>query len=463
MSLKITCSKCAHTLKAKDQLAGKKVMCPKCQAILTIPAKPGAPATPAPRSFSTSRSTAGTAAPPTPSISREQILAAFQGQFALPRVSFGRRLGTLLVLAVLFVLVLVYLAMLVGVGWLIYWLATHDFASSIPPAGVTLALAAAVFALLCLLRPLFMPQQRPHKEYALQEAQAPALVELIAQIAKRLDAPPPAAIQVECSPRLAIDRAGRKLTIGLGLVAGLTVQQLAGLIAGLVAQNRRSAPSGQTNLIRAINGWLWRSVYQADRFERWITRVNLRPGIHLGRLVLPLRPLSFLARAALWIPMFIGNTVAAALVRRTEFDADVCSARLVGKQTFAQNIQWVKIIEYTWEGILPELAFLYKEQCLPDSLPHELAARLREITPELATALIQSVIKAEEIPFDSRPSDEERLSVVAAEPASGAMKCPLPASALWTDFGKLARDTSFDYYSAAFGAQHLKTALRPAG
>src|SRR5262245_4855992 len=185
--------------------------------------------------------------------------------------------------------------MLAGVGWLIYWLATHDIASSIPAAGA-LALAGAVFALICLLRPLFMPQERAHKEYPLQAAQAPGLTELIAQIGKQLDAPSPTAVQVECSPRLAIDRTGRTLTIGLGLVAGLTVQQLAGLIADLVALHRRGAPSGQTNLIRAINGWLWRSVYQQDRFERWITRVNLRPGFHLGRLVLPLRPLSFLAR-----------------------------------------------------------------------------------------------------------------------------------------------------------------------
>jgi hypothetical protein len=455
VSLTITCSKCAHTIKAKDELAGKKVMCPKCQTIIVIPAaagkagSSGVSLTRVPGRPWRERGVLAEPAPPAPSISPEQILATFHGQVVLPQVSMGHKIGTLLVLGVLFVLVLVYLAMLAGVGWLIYWLATHDIASSIPSAGA-LAMAGAVFALLCLLRPLLMPHKRSQKDYALQSAQAPALTELIAQIGKQLDAPPPT-VQVECSPRLAIDRAGRTLTIGLGLVAGLTVQQFAGLIAGLVAQNRRGAPSGQTNLIRAINGWLWRSVYQEDRFERWITRVNLRPGFHLGRLVLPLRPLSFLARAALWVPMFIGNTVAAALVRRTEFDADLCSARLAGKQSFTENIERVKIIDYTWEGILPELSFLYKEQRLPDSLPHELAARLREITPELSTTLIQTVIK---------PSDEERVSAVTAEPAAGVMTCPLPASALWTDFGKLARDVSFDYYSAAFGAQYLKTALR---
>jgi hypothetical protein len=286
------------------------------------------------------------------------------------------------------------------------------------------------------------------------------VAELVERIGKLLNAPLPTTIQIDCSPRLSLDRAGRTLTLGLGLVAGLTIEQLAGLVAGQLAQHRRGAASGPMNLTRAINGWLWRTVYQQDRFEQWITRVNLRPGFHLGRLVLPLRPLSFLARAAVWVPMFIGNTVAAALVRRTELDADLCAARLVGQQTQVENIDRVKIVEYTWEGILAEVSFLFKEQKLPDSLPHELAARMRDITPELAAALIESVIKPEEIPFDSRPSEAERRAAVAAEPAKGVLSCPLPAAALWTDFGKLARDVSFEYYSAALGAQHLKAALR---
>jgi hypothetical protein len=33
----------------------------------------------------------------------------------------------------------------------------------------------------------------------------------------------------------------------------------------------------------------------------------------------------------------------------------VCSARLIGKQAFLDTVQRVKIVEYTWEGILPEI------------------------------------------------------------------------------------------------------------
>ncbi len=466
MAITVTCSKCAHTLKVKEVLAGKKVMCPKCQAIIAIPALPAAKAgreapSPGAKPAASSRS-AGPAVPRTLAVNREQLAASFHGQIALPAVSAARKLGTTLVLVVLQFLVLVYLAMLVGVAGLVFWLATHDFGSSIPPLAVSLAMAAAAIALLCLLRPLFMPQEQSHKTDELVLSHEPVLIDLLAQIGKQLDAPPPAAIQVEFSPRLVLDRGGRTLTIGLGLVAGLTAEQFAGLITRLMALHRRGAPSGPTNLIRAINGWLWRTVYEQDRLERWITRVNLRPGLHLGRLVLPLKPLSFLARAALWVPMFIGNTVAAALVRRTELDADLCAARLAGRQPLLDTIDRVKLIEYTWEGVLPELSFLYKEQRLPESLPHELAARLRDTTPELAEALLESVIKVQEIPFDSRPSEADRRAAVAGEPAQGVLKCPHQATALFADFSKLARDRSLEYYSAAFGAQHIKSAIRSA-
>jgi len=471
VAVTVTCSKCAHTLKAKDVLAGKKVMCPKCQAIILVPAlaQAVAPQAPAKSSAAASQSSeqppasAKTLAPMVsraPALTREQLAAAFNGQIIIPRVSLGRKLGIVLVLLVLFLLVAVYLALLAGLAWLVYWLATHDFGSSIPSAAVSLAMGGAVVVMLCLLRPVFMPHQRSLKAYALRPGQEPLVGELVERIGKQLDAQPPATIQIDCSPRVALDRSGRTLTLGLGAVAGLSIEQLAGLVAGLMAQHRRGAASGPMNLIRTINGWLWRTVYQQDRFEQWITRVNLRPGFHLGRLVLPLRPLSFLARAAVWVPMFIGNTVAAALVRQTELDADLCAARLAGKQTFVELLDRVKIVEYTWEGILAEISFLYKEQKLPDSLPHELAARLKDTTPELAAALIESVIKPEEIPFDSRPNESERRSAVAAEPAKGVLACPLPATALWSDFGKLARDVSFEYYSAALGAQHLKSALR---
>jgi hypothetical protein len=118
------------------------------------------------------------------------------------------------------------------------------------------------------------------------------------------------------------------------------------------------------------------------------------------------------------------------------------------------------VAAFTWEGILTELSFLYKEQQLPDSLPHFLAERMADVTPELAATLLQTVIKEEEIPFDSRPTDAERLTAIGSEPAVGVAACSLPARGLVNDCPSVARQISWDYYAARFGPQLLKSAMR---
>jgi hypothetical protein len=85
---------------------------------------------------------------------------------------------------------------------------------------------------------------------------------------------------------------------------------------------------------------------------------------------------------------------------------------------------------------------------------------MSDVSPELAATLLQTVIKEEEIPFDSRPSDADRLAAIAAEPASGVLSCPQPASALMSDFTRLAREVTFDYYAGAFGAQLVQASLK---
>jgi hypothetical protein len=453
-------------VKVKEALAGKKVMCPKCDTVLLVPAaKPDAPppdAAAKPTSPTPSREPppAAAARQLPAGITAEQLAAAFRGRIQPPQVSVVRKLGTWLVLVVLLLLVLFYAGVLAALAGAVYWLATGDFGPSVPSALVSLGMAAAAILFVSLLRPVLVPNNRVLEASPLPADRQPLLADFVGKVCEQLDAPTPKTIQTECSPRLAADGGGTRLTIGLPLLAVISVEQLGGLVAAALAPYRRRAGAAAANLIRAINGWMWRSVYQEDRFDRWITRANVRPGFHLGRLLLPLRVLSLAHRIVLWIPMFIGNTVAASLARESELDADRAAARLLGGKTWEATINRAKVVHFTNEGILAELPFLYKEQQLPDSLPHFLAERMSDVTPELSETLLQTVIKEEEIPFDSRPSDADRQAAIAAEPASGVLTCPQPASSLLSDFTRLAREVTFDYYAGAFGAQLVKQALR---
>ena len=111
--------------------------------------------------------------------------------------------------------------------------------------------------------------------------------------------------------------------------------------------------------------------------------------------------------------------------------------------------------------MLAELNFLRKEGQLPDNLPRQLQLRMIDVTPELTGVLMETVVKRQDRPFDSRPSDADRLAAIAAEPAAGAVTCDLPAWHLFANFDKLAGEVTWEYYSAAYGKQLVHAALKP--
>jgi Zn-dependent protease with chaperone function len=497
MAIRVDCPHCGETLHVKDEFAGRKGKCPKCQQPFQVPQRvavpvaahqgdAGAPAAGGARPTSVPSSSAGrpegkaaastavapqfVKAPVSRTEVREQILAAFRDKLAPPRVSLLRKLGTFFVLFVLLVMPLFYLAAVGGLIYLMYWLAITSYGRELPPPVFWIAEVVSGLLLICLLKPLVEPRRRLVGIYPLTPAKEDLLIGFVARICDQIDAPPPAAIQTECSVRLSaehrrgmlgIARRDVVLTLGLPLVACLSVEQLAGLIANQMGQYRRRAGSRATNFIRAINGWLWRSVYDNGRFDAWLARVAERRHFHLAKLLLPLRAAKFVAQAVLFVPMFIGNTVASSLVRLVELDADRCTARLVGRETFASLLVHVGVVEFTWQGVLAELNFLHRDQQLPDSLPQQLAVRMLDMTPELCAALRDTVVKQEERPFDARATDEERLAATQNEPGRGVLDCHFPASALLTDYEGLARQVTWDYYVSLFGPRLLKEAMTP--
>ena len=369
MAIVFDCPHCNEKLHIKEEYAGRKGKCPKCQKPIQVP---GATDAVGRSTVMLTKSTMGTAtvaaAPPSKQTAetvraasathvfgklsanrdeiRQQVLAAIQGQMTPPQVPLLRKLGILFVLGVVVLLPLFYIATFVGLMYGIYWLATStsEYAQGLGSAVRLVAMIGAAVILVCLLKPLIEPRRRTIGIHPLPKDQEDLLAEFVGQICEQIDAPRPAVIQTECSIRLAAESRRMLmglvhrdvvLTVGLPLVACLSVEQLAGLIASQMAQFRRKAGSRATNAIRAINGWLWRSVYEDGRFDAWLRRVAERRHFHLAKLLLPLRAIRLFAQMALFVPMFIGNTVASSLVRLVELDADRAGARLVGRETFA--------------------------------------------------------------------------------------------------------------------------------
>ena len=52
-------------------------------------------------------------------------------------------------------------------------------------------------------------------------------------------------------------------------------------------------------------------------------------------------------------------------------------------------------------------------------------------------------------------------AAMAGAPAQGVFSCGAPAPSLLKDYTKLAKQMTWDYYAARYGAQLLKTGMKP--
>jgi len=175
--------------------------------------------------------------------------------------------------------------------------------------------------------------------------------------------------------------------------------------------------------------------------------------------LLPLHALPWIARAALFVPMFLADTLAGPIVRRALLDADRCAARLCGRRSWQSAVARERIAAFQWEGLLAELDFLAREQRLPDSLPHELMQRMAEVTPELGTALLETVARPVEQLFDSRPDDAQRQSAVADADEQGPLAAAWPAWLLLEHGVETARRLTHELYRRQLAPSALQTQL----
>jgi Zn-dependent protease with chaperone function len=458
MAILTDCPHCQKQFQVKDQFAGRSGKCPGCQRTIQVPSR--ADASGIAQSATTTQQTL--VRPASSAESAALVQSAFQGTIKPPQLKLGRKLGTLLSLAVLLVMPLFYGAVLLTLVGVMAWLPMSSVSARIPPAALWIVEIIAGIVLICLLKPLVDRKRNRSTSYELKWTEENALAALSEEIGRQVGAPMPVEVRADCSTRCVLSRSrGRHvLTIGLPLVACVSVEELTALIAGQLAVHRAGAMGKTTSVIRGINAWLWESVYGATPWDAWLIRVAERPRFTAAKLLVPLRAIKLVSQAVLFVPLFIANTIASHVVRQAELDADRCAVQLVGGTVFTGLLERLAMIDFAWQGILLELDFLHGDHQLPDSLPQQLALRMLDMTPEVYSALRETA-PGDDGPLDSRASEADRLAIARETPGAGVLTCSLPASAMLTDYPSLARKMTFDYYVSLFGPQLLKTGMKP--
>src|SRR5262249_47260105 len=105
------------------------------------------------------------------------------------------------------------------------------------------------------------------------------------------------------------------LTVGLPLAASLDVNQFAGVLAHEFGHFSQSAGMGLTYLVRSINAWFARVVYERDQWD-----AKLETWSHQKQLTLLVfcnlaRAGVWLTRRVLWALMTCGHAVSCTMLR----------------------------------------------------------------------------------------------------------------------------------------------------
>lgn len=401
---------------------------------------------------------------------RREVLGSFQGPIAPVPLPSNYRLALSAVAFGMVMLPLIYGGLILLVGFGIF-----EYLAEVPvpmPNGRGRAVVGAwmlyitpvvvaAFVLVFLVKPLFARSAEAGRPRMLRRDQEPLLFEFVERVCRTVGAPLPRRIYVDASANAhaslrrgifsLVGEDDLVLTLGLPLVAGLSLQQVAGILAHEFAHFSQRAGMRLSYLIRASNFWFARVVFQRDAMDDWMRRNSKDDSLLVVLIVLLARGCIWLTRRILFGLMWAGQAISCYMMRQMEFDADRYEARLVGAPTFESTMRDIRLLDLSHQKSLSDLDASWRENRLADSLP-ALTLANRERMPEELRQQIRKHLQEEKTGlFSTHPADEERCASARRETAEPVFRSDLPATVLFRDFAALSRSVTLDYYREVLG------------
>ncbi|MEY2430156.1 MAG: hypothetical protein QOJ40_3041 [Verrucomicrobiota bacterium] len=385
-------------------------------------------------------------------------------------ISLFYHAGLMIVALAMIVLPAIYLAIIGGVGYAVYFYATHfkDTILLVPEDSVRfffgklaayfgpLMFGAAFF--LTLFKTFFARRPKPSKPCTLSLGDAPALFPLIRRVCRLVGAPVPRRVQVNCEVNAGVNFRGLfgkdfTLTIGLPLAAGLDMREFTGLLAHELSHLNQSTAIRLTYIIRTINLWFARGVYERDLWDfRLAFWTSVTPRF-IAIFLLMAQIGIWISRRILWCLMTAGHGLSCFMLRQMEYEADLCQIKVVGTSSFISTVHRLRHLNLASEGALRHMQKTwFKHRELYDRLPEFILHRARRASASANERAVDEALAKKTSLFDSHPSDASRIDRARRANQSGLVaQQPGPASSLFAEFQSLSRQVTRNQYEIWFG------------
>ncbi len=418
--------------------------------------------------------------PANPADLTTKLHAAFTGDMPRRKPSLFYHLGLIMVALAMVTLPLIYAALIGAIGWGLYAHITINhtvFTSGYNVKGAVLVYVApiviGVLVLLFLIKPFFARRVHTGNPHRIDRRREPALYDFVAKLARVIGAPVPTEIHVDMDVNAGAQfKSGLRdiwrkeliLTIGLPLAAGMKVEQFAGVLAHELGHFAQSAGMGLTYIIRSVNFWFERVVYEEDHWDERLRHYSTQWGLRLALILWIARSGIWLSRRFLWILMRLGHLISCFMLRQMEFDADRVETWIAGSRNFGRTEKAMYALSLARYWAMENLRGAWDDGRLPDDFPALVMANLNKIpADELARDYRGILREARTRWLDTHPATTDRIARANALAQDGLFQPaliqadksmgPLYAQCLFRDFVDFSRQVTLDFYRRLIGRQ----------
>jgi hypothetical protein len=234
----------------------------------------------------------------------------------------------------------------------------------------------------------------------------------------------------------------------------MDLRMLTGVLAHEFGHFAQGTGMRLTYLIRSINGWFFRVVYERDSWDEWLVNTAAAAEHWSISLIVGLsRLFVWMTRRILWVLMMIGHGVSSFALRQMEFDADRYEARVAGSDTFVKTAERLELLQVAAHAAFDDLQSAWREKRLCDDLPSFIQSREGDIPAELRKALAKHNAEGKTGWFDTHPANADRNKSARREAAKGIFDIDAPATLLFRNYDDLAKRATVAFYHEALAGQ----------
>lgn len=402
------------------------------------------------------------------------------------------RAGLLLVAIVMIILPLVYVGIIAAAGYLLLWHTisnAHIFADNgdirLDVVLYVTPIVVGTILIFFLVKPLFARRAGSHLFYEVIPSEEPLLHAFIKKVCVSVGAPVPRSVRIDTQVNafasfqrgmLSFSSDDLALTIGLPLAAGLNVNEFAGVLAHEFGHFAQSSGMRLTYIIRTINYWFTRVVYEEDEWDVRLRTWSRHPDFRIAVILKVTRLFIWVGKMILLLLLKISHPISCFMLRQMEYDADRYEAAMVGAGTFESTCDKFALLSAAHSWAFEDLDRASEEGRLADNLPELIMANLHQMKVEDRREIIGSSKRGKTGFFDTHPADRDRVasarevsgdpvfswpagchvempggSGTSADGTRTGSGSPPPATVLFRDFPDLSRHITMCYYQEIFG------------